>query len=174
MCHISVFDLNWDAEQNEWLHLHLSHDVPNGDQALLGMNEWDHVVPETRSHYFWFDLADVPIGEWVRLSLWNDPVEGMIRGDVRRVSDDQLIMEGSFAPQNLSTIPLIGTLKIGVQELEWQYLDNVSVTLQPCPFVLAGDLNNDCGIDLRDFAIMVSHWLIDCWQSPTDPACIPK
>lgn len=58
------------------------------------------------------------------------------------------------------------------------YLDNFIVdsgTIVPiCEYALAGDLNNDCKVDFRDFAVMATNWLIDCDQTPGDPACVPK
>ena len=71
-----------------------------------------------------------------------------------------------------------------------------------CQYVLAGDLNDDCKVDFldvqtfvntcwltagpegdlyvddwvdfRDFAVVAMNWLIDCDQTPEDPACVPK
>lgn len=43
-----------------------------------------------------------------------------------------------------------------------------------CQYELNGDLNNDCKVDFSDFALMASHWLIDCDLNPEDPACVPK
>jgi alpha-tubulin suppressor-like RCC1 family protein len=43
-----------------------------------------------------------------------------------------------------------------------------------CEFNLVGDLNDDCLVDLRDFALLAGHWLIDCNTNPADPNCIPK
>jgi probable HAF family extracellular repeat protein len=44
----------------------------------------------------------------------------------------------------------------------------------PCPYTLAGDLNDDCKVDFADFAVMATNWLVDCHAEPTDPACVPK
>jgi probable HAF family extracellular repeat protein len=44
----------------------------------------------------------------------------------------------------------------------------------PCLYTLAGDLNDDCTVDLADFAVMAANWLVDCGAVPTDPACVPK
>ena len=49
-----------------------------------------------------------------------------------------------------------------------------SLALCVCPFSLAGDLNNDCRIDLADFAILADSWLVDCYANPRNPACVPK
>jgi beta propeller repeat protein len=43
-----------------------------------------------------------------------------------------------------------------------------------CPYVLAGDFNGDCIVDLYDFAAMASNWLIDCLAEPGNPVCVPK
>ncbi len=43
-----------------------------------------------------------------------------------------------------------------------------------CQYVLAGDLNDDCRVDISDFALMAANWLIDCDMNPADPACVPK
>jgi hypothetical protein len=40
--------------------------------------------------------------------------------------------------------------------------------------VLAGDLNDDCGVDFRDFAMMAENWLINCRLTQENPACIPE
>jgi len=45
---------------------------------------------------------------------------------------------------------------------------------QPCQYALAGDLNNDCRVNLYDFARMLENWLIDCRLDPSNPACTPK
>jgi len=58
------------------------------------------------------------------------------------------------------------------------YFDNFVVDsgtiVQVCEYALAGDLNNDCKVDLNDFAIMASNWLIDCTTNPGNPACVHK
>ena len=49
-----------------------------------------------------------------------------------------------------------------------------SLGLKACQYTLAGDMNDDCKVDFRDFALMAMNWLIDCDQTPQDPACVPK
>lgn len=41
-----------------------------------------------------------------------------------------------------------------------------------CTYTLAGDLNNDCKVDLADVSLLAANWLTDCSQSPLDPACV--
>lgn len=40
-----------------------------------------------------------------------------------------------------------------------------------CDYLLLGDLNKDCRVDLTDLAIMAGNWLIDCHVDPSDLAC---
>ena len=40
-----------------------------------------------------------------------------------------------------------------------------------CLFPPVGDINLDCRVDLRDFALMAGNWLVDCLFDPSDPAC---
>jgi hypothetical protein len=51
---------------------------------------------------------------------------------------------------------------------------NLAIRRYVCQYVLAGDLNDDCKVDFYDFAKMAENWLIDCDQTPENPACIPK
>lgn len=51
---------------------------------------------------------------------------------------------------------------------------SLAIKKLPCPYVLVGDLNNDCRLDFLDFAMMAANWLIDCDLAPQNPACVPK
>lgn len=42
-----------------------------------------------------------------------------------------------------------------------------------CNYLLLGDLDGDCRINLNDLAIVASNWLVDCILNPTDLACEP-
>ncbi len=42
-----------------------------------------------------------------------------------------------------------------------------------CNYLLTGDLDGSCHINLVDFAIMAAEWLTDCVATPADPACVP-
>ena len=44
--------------------------------------------------------------------------------------------------------------------------------IRTCDYSVLGDLNRDCKIDLNDFVIIVSNWLLDCELNPSDPTCI--
>lgn len=49
----------------------------------------------------------------------------------------------------------------------------VLVSVRDCIYSIAGDLNQDCKVDLEDFAMMARNWLLDCELTPDDPDCIP-
>jgi len=51
---------------------------------------------------------------------------------------------------------------------------SLAIIEQPCLYLLAGDLNDDCNVDFYDFALMAANWLIDCDITPDNPACVPK
>ena len=69
------------------------------------------------------------------------------------------------------------------------YTDAWIATLT-CDYNLAGDMNDDCRVELTDFAQlgtgwqisyymldlkeMAGNWLINCSVNPSDPACIPR
>jgi hypothetical protein len=44
----------------------------------------------------------------------------------------------------------------------------------PCQYNLAGDLNDDCKVDMLDFAIVANNWLVDCYTDSNNTACIHK
>lgn len=49
-----------------------------------------------------------------------------------------------------------------------------SVALKGCTYAINGDLNNDCRVDIKDFAQLASNWLLDCFNEPNNPACVHK
>jgi len=65
-----------------------------------------------------------------------------------------------------------------------------SLGIKVCQYKLAGDFNDDCEVDLYDFAemapnwlidfgfsdleSMAGNWLIDCNLDPNNPACVAK
>ena len=67
----------------------------------------------------------------------------------------------------------VGELPSGVAYLDNFVVDSGTI-VQICEYALAGDLNNDCKVDFRDFARMAENWLIDCQANPSNPACVPK
>ena len=49
---------------------------------------------------------------------------------------------------------------------------NVWLFYVGCPYDIVGDVDNNCRVNLADFAKLASNWLIDCIDDPTDPACV--
>lgn len=43
-----------------------------------------------------------------------------------------------------------------------------------CNHYLDGDVNDDCVVNLTDFALAAAAWLTDCNANPSDIDCIPK
>jgi hypothetical protein len=37
---------------------------------------------------------------------------------------------------------------------------------------LEGDLDNNCRVDLADFALLAANWLLDCIDDPANPGCV--
>jgi hypothetical protein len=44
----------------------------------------------------------------------------------------------------------------------------------PCDYIVAGDLNDDCKVNLEDLEVFAANWLIDCIEEPESPACVHK
>ena len=54
------------------------------------------------------------------------------------------------------------------------FVDDIVVYGPPCEFVIAGDSNGDCVVNLVDFAAMAENWLLNCHLTPSDPGCVPE
>ena len=67
---------------------------------------------------------------------------------------------------------------MGIIDIFWAKTKNYSLAImdseEPCAYVLAGDLDNNCKVDFYDLAKMAANWLIDCDTNPNDPACVPE
>lgn len=71
-------------------------------------------------------------------------------------------------------LPLCGTLSMNDDLSTSQNSPtNFSVVTGPITIVFAplGDLNGDCEINVVDFALMASNWMIDCLSNPGLPDC---
>jgi hypothetical protein len=127
---VGVLDGTNANPRDESFRVSLWHDVNHGNQVNLYMAEENASAPTYVYQNTMFDLSLVPINEWLRLSLWHDPVSGLVKSDVRKVSDDQLIFETSMTPVTFGGSSPLSYFYIGVSELEWQYMDNA--TLSSC------------------------------------------
>jgi alpha-tubulin suppressor-like RCC1 family protein len=43
-----------------------------------------------------------------------------------------------------------------------------------CGYTVTGDLNDDCKVDMADFAVLAQNWMIDCDAGSFPLACTPK
>jgi hypothetical protein len=41
-------------------------------------------------------------------------------------------------------------------------------------YIITGDLNDDCQVDVLDIALLAENWLLNCDLTPSDPACVTK
>ena len=46
-------------------------------------------------------------------------------------------------------------------------------SVRACDYDINGDINGDCKVNLEDFALLASNWLLDCKATPNDPGCVP-
>ncbi len=49
--------------------------------------------------------------------------------------------------------------------------DGLRLVPEVCPFILMGDLNADCVVNLFDLSRMAQNWLVDCYEDSADPGC---
>jgi hypothetical protein len=155
--------------EEEVIGVGLWHDATWGNQVNLCMAESNPSEPTWVSQNNWFDLSLVPINEWLRISLWHDPMSGLIKSDVRKVSDNSLIVEASLTPVTFGGSSPLTYMWIGCEELEWQYMDNATLDGQR-----PGDLNCDGVVDFGDinpFVLYLSQYGV--WQN-TYPDCDPR
>lgn len=57
---------------------------------------------------------------------------------------------------------------------EWYNIIQNIQTYWECNFLIVGDFNDDCKVNLTDLALIVANWLKDCEQTPGDPDCKAK
>ena len=98
-------------------------------------------------------IGDVPRNQWLKMHSWYDAGAGLIWAEVRILETDSLVgqvsMESVF---NLTQAGDIDVLGIGIEETEWQYMDNINLT--PEPATLVGDTNGDGDVDFGDYQIL--------------------
>ncbi|MHC4085331.1 MAG: hypothetical protein ACYSU5_09025 [Planctomycetota bacterium] len=61
-----------------------------------------------------------------------------------------------------------------LQELRFRYEQGPMADSEVCPFRIMGDLDFNCRVDLHDVALMAGSWLVDCYLTPQNPACVPE
>jgi len=89
---------------------------------------------------------------------------------------------------NTQRDPSIALDSAGYPHITYRRYNGLKYAYAYCGYTLAGDLDDNCGVDFKDFAVMAidwdddfsdlapmaTNWLIDCDQTPENPACVPK
>ena len=114
-------------------------------------------------------------GEWVQLFHGPGIPAGSGPWEVEISATGSVIkvwLDGNLVINVVDTDPVLqGGIGIGSIWESVARFDDIVVTNLPCPYNIAGDVNDDCVFDLTDLAIMAQGWLVDCWVSPTEPVC---
>ena len=50
---------------------------------------------------------------------------------------------------------------------QWLQPSDYNADIAPAP-------NGDGIVNMLDFATMANNWLVDCFEEPSNPACVPK
>jgi hypothetical protein len=56
----------------------------------------------------------------------------------------------------------------------WYYSLGLKGSAAVCLYNIEGDFNEDCKVDFSDFAAFAGNWLTDCFENPSNPACVHK
>jgi len=78
----------------------------------------------------------IPSGEWLRVQIWHDPVGGLIHGRIVRVADDVVLAARTYSPSIPIPTGQITSFSIGIEETDWQYVDNVRLVPEPAALSL--------------------------------------
>ena len=88
--------------------------------------------------------------------------------------DDDTVPDGIISPdKNLIFAPEYRYKNPPIRE-DYDWLGGIFLIRMPnadCTYLLDGDLNRDCRVDLNDFSILAAKWLLNCNDTPLDPAC---
>lgn len=132
---LSVNDSLEPATQTT-LAIHFRHNSDMGNISrfvVVERSESDQIL-----HMQEIPAADVPLNEWLLLSMWHDPGAGLVCANVHPASGGAAIAELSFTPTiaDLGSAPPVSVVTIGFEETAWQYIDDVSLVPEPATFVL--------------------------------------
>jgi len=90
----------------------------------------DHPLPMP------WNISQVPANQWLQVSMWHDPISGLIKADLRRLSDGYVYVQNSFTPTRLGGESPISDLDITAGSQSWNYLDNPTLTPEPGTLLL--------------------------------------
>ena len=114
----------------------VSFDDGHNGHTSLGITEYNPTGSVL--HRQNWDSSEAPPNEWRQVNLWHDPVSGLIKADVRRLSDGHVYVETSIVPMSLGESPL-ALLWLGAGGpggAYWNHLDNPTLTPEPATFLL--------------------------------------
>lgn len=97
----------------------------------LGEANSGSMVPVQRN----WNVSQVAPNEWLQFNLWYDANSGLVKGDLRRLSDGYVLAEDSLDPASFGSLPL-AHLEISAGSPSWNYLDNPTLVPEPASLSL--------------------------------------
>ena len=87
--------------------------------------------------YEYIPVTNIPRDQWLTLHTWYDSVAELIRLEVRNQLTGVLIEQVSSQPAlEVSQLGELDFFDIGIEEVEWQYIDNINLTPEPSTIIL--------------------------------------
>ena len=87
---------------------------------------------QTEGDYILIPIGNIPRDEWLNLHSWYDIDSGLIISEVRILETNALLGQVSMEPVlNMFQAGQIDLLSIGIEETNWQYMDNITLTPEP-------------------------------------------
>ena len=112
----------------------LWHDTSKDPDARLYIIEYGPSVQDIRT---WIPIGNIPRNQWLKFHSWYDIDSDLMISELRILNTDMLIGQVSITPyMNLSQAGDIDVLSIGIEETNWQYMDNVVLVPEPCSLIL--------------------------------------
>ena len=104
----------------------INHD---SDVRLYILQEYGAAADFT---FVYIPIGNIPRDQWLKLHSWYDSDAGLIRLEVRNLETDALIEQVSSQPAlDISQLGEIDLFEVGIEEVEWQYVDNIVVAPEP-------------------------------------------
>jgi predicted outer membrane repeat protein len=137
----------------------------NADPCFADAGHWDpNGTPQDPNDDFWVD-GDYHLKS--QAGRWNLQTQSWVQDDVTSPCIDA---GDPASPIGLEPFPNGGIINMGAYggtaEASKSYFGK-----PPCETIIAGDINGDCAVDFRDFAIIAYHWLED--RQPVPPPSPP-
>ncbi|NLH17400.1 MAG: hypothetical protein GX455_12555 [Phycisphaerae bacterium] len=159
-----------------------------GDMLISdGKAAWQEPVGGARQIFYWDGQARTQITanmksrEVVRLNgnllVWNEfGTYAVPRSHIYCYQDQQLTYLARVETSNLGNLWASRSLVvwIGPDSMDDAQVFVAMKGLAPATKRPDGDVNGDLKIDLQDFMIVSSNWLVDCAETPENAACQPE